>query len=213
MHFCAASAAAAHTYTILCICMSVLHIFIHSTRTGAPVCYNAGMDITLEELLASRDRRAALERELLSRHRGACLAVFTVVWPGPVKQTPETGRLFRVGVDALGRFVRRYEIVPLAFEARELPTGNEAYLALKTDASFLKLELCRLEASAPYGRLWDMDVIAKDGSHVSRGDVGLPERGCIVCGKPGKACASRRLHSVEEVLCAAKRLAASLPDD
>ncbi len=187
--------------------------FIHLSYKRTAVCYNAGMEITLEELLASRDRRAAYERELLSRHRGACLVVFTVVWPGPVKQTPQSDRLFRAGIDALGRFVQRYELVPLAFEARELPTGNEAYLAVKTDPSFLKLELCKLEGSAPYGRLWDMDVIAKSGEHVSRGDVGLPERGCIVCGKTGKACASRRLHPIGEVLDAAKQLAASLPDD
>jgi len=187
--------------------------FIHASCKRAPVCYNAGMEIMLEELLASRDRRAAYERELLSRHRGACLVVFTVVWPGPVKQTPQSDRLFRAGVDALGRFIQRYELVPLAFEARELPTGNEAYLAVKTDSSFLKLELCKLESSAPYGRLWDMDVIAKTGAHVSRGDVGLPERGCIVCGKAGKACSSRRLHPIEEVLAAAERLAASLPAD
>jgi holo-ACP synthase len=171
------------------------------------------MEITLEELLASRDRRAAYERELLSRHRGACLIVFTIVWPGPVKQTPQSERLFRTGADALGRFVRRYELVPLAFEVYELPTGNEAYLALKTDPAFLKLELCKLEGSAPYGRLWDMDVIAKTGGHVSREDVGLPERGCIVCGKSGKACASRRLHALAEVLAAADRLAASLPEN
>jgi holo-ACP synthase/triphosphoribosyl-dephospho-CoA synthase len=58
----------------------------------------------------------------------------------------------------------------------------------------LKIELVKLESAKPYGRLWDMDVISPKGVHLSREDVGFLERGCIVCGKAGRACASRRLH-------------------
>jgi holo-ACP synthase len=80
--------------------------------------------------------------------------VFTVVSPGPVKQTPESRRLFDAGLRAIGGFLQRYELLPLLFEAQEYPTGNEAYLVLKTDPYFLKTELCKLEEAAPYGRLW-----------------------------------------------------------
>ncbi len=171
------------------------------------------MEITLEELLQARDERAAYEKELLKRYKGACLAVFTVVVPGTDKTTPEAARLFSAGIRALGGFFRRYELVPLFYEAREPVTGYEAYIVLKTDASFLKLELVKLESKAPYGRLWDMDVISSKGAHISREDVGFPERGCIVCGKAGRACASRRLHTPEEVQRAFLKLVNTLPED
>ena len=164
------------------------------------------MEISLDQLLTARDERAAKIALLRRQYPGACVVSFTLVTPGPVKQTPETKRLFDAGVAALSRLLARYELVLLAFEARELPTGEEAYLAVKTEPGFLKTELCKLEESAPYGRLWDMDVIKPDGARVAREDVGFVERGCIVCGRAGRACASRRLHPMEEVLAAARAL-------
>ncbi len=170
------------------------------------MCYNAAMEISLDQLLHAREERAAYIALLRRRHPGACVVSFTLVTPGPVKQTPQTKRLFDAGIQALSRLLVRYELVPLAFEAHEKPTGEEAYLAVKTEPGFLKMELCKLEESAPYGRLWDMDVVRPDGTHVGREDVGFAERGCIVCGRAGRACASRRLHPMEEVLAAADEL-------
>ena len=164
------------------------------------------MEISLDQLLTARDERAAYIASLRRRYPGACVVSFTLVTPGPVKQTPETKRLFDAGIAALSRLLVRYELAPLSFEADEKPTGEEAYLAVKTEPGFLKMELCKLEESAPYGRLWDMDVVKPDGTRVSREDIGFSERGCIVCGRAGRACASRRLHPMEEVLAAAKRL-------
>lgn len=171
------------------------------------------MEITLEELLQAREERAAYEKELLKRYRGSSLVVFTVVVPGAEKATPEAARLFAAGIRALGGFFRRYELVPLFHQARERSTGYEAFVALKTDPSFLKMELVKLESAKPYGRLWDMDVISPKGVHLSREDVGFPERGCIVCGKAGRACASRRLHPPEEVQKAFLALVSTLPPE
>lgn len=185
----------------------------YNSRFLVCVCYNAGMEITLSDVLAARDRRAAYQTQLLKRYKGACLAVFTVVTPGSDKQTPESQRLFNAGVRAIVRIVKRYEMVPLLFEAHEYPTGNEAYLAVKTDPYFLKMELCKLEESAPYGRLWDMDVIGADGVPIERERVGFDPRGCIVCGKSGRSCASRRLHTEEDVQASVRALTDTLPDE
>ena len=165
----------------------------------AYVCYNANMEITLEQLLSARDARASYIKAIQTRFPGACVCVFTVLSPGSVKRTQETIRLFHAGVRAITRLLVRNELAPLLFEAHEKDTGDEAYLALKTEPGFLKLELCKLEESAPYGRLWDMDVFRPNGAAISREEIGFDERGCFVCGKPGRACYSRRLHTPEEV--------------
>jgi len=170
------------------------------------------MDISLEELLSARDRRAAYEAELRARFPGACLVAFTVVAPGPDKRTADARRLFDAGVKALAKLLLRLELAPLLFEALESPAGDAAYLALKSDAYFLKSELCKLEERAPYGRLWDMDVLDPVGRRVGRERVGYAERACVVCGKPGRGCASRRLHPLAEVLAAARALAYTLPE-
>ena len=170
------------------------------------------MEITLEQLLAARDARAAYIDHLRKRYPGACVAVLTVIAPGPVKRSPDTQRLFDAGTRAIGRVIVKNELVPLVFEAHEKDTGDEAYLVVKTEPGFLKMELCKLEESAPYGRLWDMDVINPDGKHISREDIGFSPRGCFVCGKTGRTCYSRRLHTEQEVQTAYSKLLATLPD-
>lgn len=169
------------------------------------------MEITLEQALAAREARAATIKSLHRRYPGACVAVFTVVSPGPVKRSPETMRLFDAGIAAIGRVIHRYELLPLVFEAHEKETGDEAYLVVKTEPGFLKMELCKLEEAVPYGRLWDMDVTRPNGSPITREEIGFPERGCIVCGKVGRACYSRRLHAPQEVRAAVERLMQTLP--
>ena len=170
------------------------------------------MEITLEQLLAARDARAAYIQTLQKRFPGACVTVFTVVSPGAVKRSLETIRLFDAGIRAIGRVIAKNELVPRVFEAHEKSTGDEAYLVVKTDASFLKMELCKLEESAPYGRLWDMDVVKPNGKHISREEVGFDERRCFVCGKAGRACYSRKLHAAEEVQAAYQKLMQTLPE-
>lgn len=44
------------------------------------------MEITLEELLKSRDERHAHQMELLKEHEGLTLVCLTVVMPGSVKR-------------------------------------------------------------------------------------------------------------------------------
>lgn len=170
------------------------------------------MEISLEQMLAAREARAAYIKTLQKRFPGACVAVLTVVSPGPVKRSPNTIRLFEAGISAIARVIARNELIPLVFESHEKETGDEAYLVVKTEPGFLKMEFCKLEASAPYGRLWDMDVVKPNGTYICREDIGFPERKCLVCGKAGRACYSRRLHTPEEVQTAVEKLMQTLPE-
>ena len=170
------------------------------------------MEITLEQLLAARDARAAYTKALQTRFPGACIAVFSVVTPGSVKRSPETIRLFDAGVRAISRVIAKNELLPRVFEAHEKDTGDEAYLVVKTDPGFLKMEFCKLEESAPYARLWDMDVLKSNGEHISREEIGFAARGCFVCGKAGRGCYARQLHPQDAVQTAYQKLLKTLPE-
>ena len=170
------------------------------------------MEIALEQLLAARDARAAYVKALQTRFPGACVAVFTVITPGAVKRSPETIRLFDAGVRAIARVVAKNELLSRVFEAREKDTGDEAYLVVKTEPGFLKMELCKLEESAPYARLWDMDAVKPNGERVGREEIGFAERGCFVCGRAGRGCYSRGLHPADEVRAAYQKLLQTLPE-
>lgn len=154
--------------------------------------------VTLAEVLESRDERAARQAYLL-REYSAPLVSFTVVCPGPVKQTKTSGMLFSEGVKALEKELADNNIPVLFKETREKKTGNEALYSVGTDEKTLKRLCSGIEDTHRYGRLFDLDVISRDGAPVSRTELGMPGRKCLLCGRDAHACARSRAHSVEEL--------------
>lgn len=150
------------------------------------------MEVTLLDILQARESRAQRQQELLAKYR-VPLVCFTMNIAGPVKVTPLIQRGFYAGLDQLDR--------QLPFEAirfqqvQELPTGCEAIFAVDAPARKLKQICTDIEQNHPLGRLFDMDVIGLDGIKLER----PTQRGCIVCGAPGRACAASRAHCVKQL--------------
>ena len=150
--------------------------------------------VTLPEILEARERRVQRQTELLSRYQTA-LICFTMNIAGPVKLDASIERGFRMGCRELDRQLRRANISVLHRELLTEDTGCEAYYAADASAETLKLLTVELEEGTPLGRLFDMDVLTPDGIKLER----TGERGCLICGKPGRACVRSRAHSVEEL--------------
>ena len=62
-----------------------------------------------------------------------------------------------------------------------------------------------IESISPKARLLDIDVMDKDGA-VSRGELGLDARKCLICDEDAKVCARSQKHSMEELLAKVKEL-------
>ncbi|MBQ1371758.1 MAG: triphosphoribosyl-dephospho-CoA synthase, partial [Oscillospiraceae bacterium] len=137
------------------------------------------------------------------------LISFTMNMAGPVKLTALSHRSFVWGLEQLRLGFLQNQFQILAEQQRSLPTGDEAYFAIDAPAERVKALCVEIEESSPMGRFFDMDVIGGDGCKLERG----VERSCIVCGKPGRDCASRRLHTVAELQTATStQLAAGLQE-
>lgn len=176
--------------------------------------------VTLNELLASRDSRHAMQQKLLAEHSGKTLVCLTVVMPGSVKRNQQSLIVahaaveqmiesYELGVrnDELG--IRNDELGVRSDELgirfggclieRDLETGYEAYLI--TDLSLLEAKriAVQIEDSHPLGRLFDIDIIDKDGVPVSRDRVGSHPRCCLVCNREARYCMRMRWHTQEEI--------------
>ncbi len=162
-------------------------------------------EVTLSDVLAAREARAERQRRFLLRY-GVPLVSFSMNIAGPVKDTPAVRRAFRYGQAALNRALTAKGVSILAEQETLAVTGCEAVYATEADPLALKALCVAIEDGIPIGRLFDMDVIGTDGIKVDRAAVGKGERGCIVCGRPGRECASRRLHPVEALQGATARL-------
>ena len=158
-------------------------------------------EVTLQEILDARERRAEAQRRL-SKQLACPLISFTMNIPGPVKDSPMIRRAFDEGLRMLDDALGEAGIACASRQITHADTGNEFLCAVKASAAAVK-EICmRIEDGSPMGRLFDMDVIGLDGQKLARKE----ERRCLVCGALGRGCASRRLHSLEELNAAVTRL-------
>ena len=158
-------------------------------------------EVTLQEVLAARDHRAEAQRQLLAQDARPLLS-FTMNIPGPVKDSPLIRRGFHAGLRLLENACNKAGFVFLSRQLIHAPTGNELLSAVDAPAEALKAICTQIEEESPMGRLFDMDVIGPDGQKLARRE----ERRCLVCGAVGRGCASRRLHSLEELNAAVTKL-------
>lgn len=145
--------------------------------------------ITLEELLESRDARAAHQRELLAKYPGCALLCLTVQLPGAEKRNALSLKIARSGVEAVRR------LGPLTEELKDLETGYEGYFIFEEAPLELKKKAVEIEDSHPLGRLFDLDVPSLD-----RAAFGLPLRKCLLCDNPARYCMRAKTHTAEELL-------------
>ena len=151
-------------------------------------------DMTLSEILIAREERVGIQNALLAECKTPVIS-FTMNVAGPVKVTALSHRAFLWGMEQLRLGFVQNRMKVLKEYTRSLPTGDEGYFAVDAPAEAVKALCVEIEESSAAGRLYDMDVIGLDGKKLERDR----ERYCIVCGKPGRDCASRRLHSVAEL--------------
>lgn len=155
------------------------------------------MEITLDQLLASREDRTSHQRALMKEFPGKTLICLTVIMPGKVKRNLQS---ITVAQAALSALVNRFGGDIVHIETRDLQTGFEAYLLTPLSVDEAKRAVCVLEDTHPLGRLFDMDVIGEDGAPVSRQSVGAELRRCLICGNEARFCMRNRTHTQEELM-------------
>lgn len=154
--------------------------------------------VTLMEMLNARDARAMRQQQLLEEYQLSVVS-FCLNIAGPVKNSPVLGRAFREGLERLECALLAQRLKIVHQEEVDQPTGCEALWVVRGDDRTIK-ELCvELEDQDALGRLFDLDVLDPVSGKWDRAQLGQPPRKCLVCGKEGKGCASRRLHTVEEL--------------
>ena len=158
-----------------------------------------GKHVTLEAVLSSRENRVKRQNALKRRHSSAVVS-YTLNIAGPVKRFPLGDRCFYAGKAEIEKQLSRNGWIAFDVVLTDDETGLEYLWAVDAEALKLKSAMAALEETHPLGRLFDVDVIAKDGGKISRDMIELPERACLVCGKPGAGCARSRAHPLDEIL-------------
>lgn len=163
--------------------------------------WTTGHIVELNEMLKGRETRAALQRQILEFCSASSLICFTLNIAGPVKVSALISEAFYAGCAAIEEALKMAGL-PAESRIEEYPYGYEAYYVISEEeqsAEDIKRLMCIIEEEHELGRLFDIDVIRSDGSKVSRTELGMEERRCLICEKAAAICARARAHTVSEL--------------
>lgn len=187
-----------------------------------------GISVDLMMMLETREQRSLTQKELFAKNRHASLLSATMNIPGPIKTSPILRNVFEEVMDVVRQHPSIQAAPILTTLYREKMTGPEYYMLLDLPAEVLKTVMIDIEQQHPWGRLLDLDVLycapreaksqllasEEDASliatelikSISRKDLQLPTRRCLICEEDAKVCGRSRTHSVEEMQAAIAEL-------
>ena len=154
------------------------------------------MEITLDQLLTSRENRCLRQQELIAEYPEATLVCLTVIMPGNVKRNFFS--LIVAGA-ALQTLIASFEGTIKHISTRDLTTGFEAYVVTSKSQLEAKRITCQVEDSHPLGRLFDIDVLDSNGVPMQRTMVGHAPRRCLICDNESRYCMRNHTHTQEEL--------------
>ena len=158
-----------------------------------------GEEVTGYEMLEARENRASRQSEWLAGQEGCCLVSVTMNIAGAIKSTPLIRDGFSAGMEMVDDMLKNLGVTVCRGEQWLLKTGCEAFRLVRGDADEVKRAMIGLEEATAFGRLMDIDVLGLEKKPLSRGDLGLPGRRCLVCGEPAQVCGRSQRHSYDQL--------------
>lgn len=151
------------------------------------------------EILEGREQRALYQKMLLKEF-GIPLVSFTLNIPGPDKNNGIFDQVHHEGVKALEDEFEEKRLAVVHKSFKERASGLEGFFVVKGDVANIKRLTVSIEENHSLGRLFDFDVIREDGHPISRGELGLSARKCILCKENAIDCRRNNHHTLEELL-------------
>ena len=160
----------------------------------------AYQEVTLTEVLEFREEKQSMQRSIQGTYPKEIVICLGMNIPGPVKTSSFIFNAFCEGRKALRKAV--LEAGGEIKEERILKknAGYAAGYAIKgIERNSLKKTTVLLEETHPLGRLFDVDVLNENLEPVSRTELEMPGRKCLICNRNAKVCGRSRAHSVQEL--------------
>lgn len=150
--------------------------------------------MNIDKILKDRENRYKIILELSKKNKAPVLTA-KINYPGDNKNTDGIQKIFII----LKKIIKNQfqnEII----EMKELQgyDGPSFLCSLKGEAVKLKKKAVEIEEEKEIGRIFDVDIYVK-GTPISRRDLELQPRKCIICGGDTYDCRINNLHSKEEV--------------
>ena len=153
----------------------------------------------LEEILRAREKRSRTQKELIHMFR-MTLVSFTLNIPGSEKSNLLFSKVHEIGIQLLKEKLEKQNIRLVHEVIRVTADGDEAFFNIDAGPFCVKKITVAIEEEHELGRLFDFDVLKVSGEQISRRELGLIERKCLLCNDNAKVCGRGRKHSLEDLL-------------
>ncbi len=156
-------------------------------------------DVTLAEMLDARENRVLEQQRILAEYKLPLIS-FTLNIPGSLKNFPLAEKSFYEGKKLIVRQLKRYNINIVHEKNNCKKTGFEAFFAVDGENLHIKRLMVEIEEYCSLGRIFDIDVLSQDGEKISRQDINMENRRCLLCGEYAHVCARSRKHDTEALI-------------
>lgn len=150
----------------------------------------------MDKILEDREKRYNQILNLIEKHKLPVLCG-KINYPGNDKNTQEVNIAFTILMkrlkDSYYPWIEYLEILN-GFDGPALLCVINLNVFEAKEISIL------LEERNKIGRIFDIDIYKTDGTSVSRPDINLKPRKCLICNMDGRICMKSGKHSLEEVL-------------
>ena len=157
--------------------------------------------VSVEDMMLARDERVLAQNEMLAAAASfpapTALLSFGMNIPGAVKQTPLIRNGFLFGKARITELLKREGFSCLLTRELRRVSGDSWLCLIAAPPEAVKRLAVSLEDSEPLARLFDIDVLDREGRKLSREDFSLPPRRCLLCEETAVVCARSRAHRVE----------------
>lgn len=164
--------------------------------------FDLGQEQNIEKMLEHREQRVLFQDKLFNEFPDKTLLSYTLNIPGPIKNNDFILELFNEGLVQIIESLNNNKLDIIYQKEINLLSGNDCFMILDGSAIDIKKQMILLEEGTLVGRLFDLDILTKHQgkiTQISRLDLGLTPRTCLICNKEAKICGRSREHSVEEL--------------
>lgn len=157
-------------------------------------------EVTLQEVLDFREEKVNIQKKMCEGNLNGTLVSLGMNIPGPVKTDSSIYSAFHEGRKTLENVILENSGRIAKEQVLEKNAGYAAvYLIQGIERIKVKEIAIALEETHPLGRLFDVDVLKQNLEPISRTELGVTGRKCLICGKNAKICGRSRAHTIQEL--------------
>lgn len=166
--------------------------------------FKQGQAVDIPTVLKNRDYRVQVQQKLVGHHAHKTVVAAKLNLPGPIKNNAQIKQFFITELQQFEQQLMQQGILfEVATEWLNAVTGPERFYLIGEKQKFhVKQLTTAFEESTPARRLFDLDVLIlkeQQVQSISRTELNLPVRKCLICNRNAKECGRARTHSLAEL--------------